>query len=273
VKGSHIVVPRLHDDARALILQNTDRRVVFAIPYEGRFTLIGTTDVPFDGDPGQVSISAEETLYLCDAANRAFRTQVAPEDVIHAFAGVRPLYDDGRSEASKVTRDYVLDLEDVGGVAPILSIYGGKITTYRRLAEHAMEKLLPFFPAASASWTDGAPLPGGDLPEGMGFYLHEFSRRHPWLGEPEAARLCRLYGTRAERIVARARGVHDLGVSYGAGLTEAELEHLITSEFARTAEDVLWRRTRLGLHLSADGIARLRARFGELEHVQQARSA
>ncbi|MBI3453879.1 MAG: glycerol-3-phosphate dehydrogenase [Rhodospirillales bacterium] len=166
VKGSHIVVPRQYEGEHAFILQNDDRRVVFMIPYEGRFTLIGTTDIPFEGDPARVAISPEETEYLCRAANRYLAKALTPADAVWSYAGVRPLYDDGKSDASATTRDYVLEVNGRAGTPPVLSVFGGKITTYRRLAEHALEKLAPFFPAMGKAWTAGAPLPGGDLPDG-----------------------------------------------------------------------------------------------------------
>jgi glycerol-3-phosphate dehydrogenase len=265
VKGSHIVVPRLHEGHHAYILQNDDRRVVFAIPYEDRFTLIGTTDHAFDGDPADVAISEAETAYLCAAANRYFRRRIGPSDVIHAFSGVRPLYDDRAANPSAVTRDYVFDLTGAEGEPPLLTIYGGKITTYRRLAEHALEKLAAHLPRAGSPWTATAPLPGGDMEGGFEAFHQEFAAARPWMAASLARRLCRLYGTRALDIVGDAQDAADLGEHYGAGLHEAELRYLTEREWARSAGDVLWRRTRLGLHLTAGEAARLAARMASPE--------
>jgi glycerol-3-phosphate dehydrogenase len=257
VKGSHIVVPRLYEGEHAYILQNPDRRIVFAIPYEGVFTLIGTTDEVYTGDPSQVRISGEEVAYLCDSINSYFAKQIAPADVAWSYAGVRPLYEDHAESASKVTRDYVLNLDGgADGQAPMLSIYGGKITTYRRLAEHALEKLAPLLPAvAGQSWTGGAALPGGDK-ERVAFAA-ELTARYPFLDAGVAARLARSYGSRALRFLGEAKGMADLGEVFGHGLTEAEVRYLIEVEWARTAEDILWRRSKLGLHMSPDETAAL----------------
>jgi glycerol-3-phosphate dehydrogenase len=252
VKGSHIVVPRLYDGSHAHILQNVDRRVVFAIPYERRFTLIGTTDVPFAGDLDEVAITAEETSYLCAAVSRYFRKPVAPTDVVWSYAGVRPLYDDAAASASEVTRDYVLDLDAPAGEAPLLAVFGGKITTYRRLAEHALEKLRPFCPDLPPAWTERAVLPGGDMANAdFERFLGGFRARHPWLPAPLARRYARAYGTRAERLIGGARSLADLGECFGGDLHLAELEYLAAAEWAEGADDVLWRRSKLGLHLPA----------------------
>jgi glycerol-3-phosphate dehydrogenase len=250
VKGSHVVVPRLYAGEQAYIFQNTDKRVVFVIPYERDFTLIGTTDVPFEEEPGSVKITPDETAYLCEAANRFLRRPVSPGDVVWTYSGVRPLYDeDASATASTVTRDYTFDLQAPGGGPPLLSIYGGKITTYRRLAEHALDKLSPSFPGLGPSWTASAPLPGGDLPGGdFDTFLAELQSRHPWLGAPLARRLARAYGTRAVRLIGDARSLADLGRDLGAGLTEREVAYLVDTEWAQTAHDILWRRSKLGLH-------------------------
>ena len=254
VKGSHIVVPRLYPGEHAYLLQNTDRRVIFTIPYEQDFTLIGTTDIAFTGDATNVAIDAEETRYLCDCVSHWLQTPVTSEDVIWSYSGVRALHDDGAEDASAVTRDYLLDLEGDPGRAPLLSVFGGKITTYRRLAEHALERLgIP-----GPSWTAEAPLPGGDMPD-FTIMLAGLQARHRWLPPPLAHRLARAYGTRADRLVGNAHALTDLGEDLGGGLTEAELAYLVTHEFARTPEDVLWRRSKLGLHAppgTADRIAR-----------------
>ncbi|NVN11994.1 glycerol-3-phosphate dehydrogenase, partial [Nguyenibacter vanlangensis] len=266
VKGSHIVVPRQFDGEQAYILQNPDRRIVFVIPYEQDFTLIGTTDVPWTSDPGQVEISPEEIRYLCDSVNRYFHKPIAPSDVVWSYAGVRPLYDDAAQNASAVTRDYVLDVDVPDGVsgatpggAPLLSIFGGKITTYRRLAEHALEKLAPYLPVVTgAGWTADQPLPGGDLgPGGFDAVLERLRADAPFLPERTAWRLARNYGTRAWAIIGDARKMADLGEEFGAGLTAREVDYLLREEWAETADDILWRRSRLGLHVGRDDAARL----------------
>lgn len=254
VKGSHIVVPRLYRGDHAFILQNDDRRVVFVIPYEGRFTLIGTTDIPFSGDPGSVAISSDETTYLCRAVSRYFAKQVTPADVVWSYAGVRPLYDDGSTSASEVTRDYVLDLHAPGDAAPLLSVFGGKITTFRRLAEHALDKLAPFFPGAKGAWTATAPLPGGDIPDAdFERYVADRTRSFPWLPPPALHAMARRHGRRIERILHGTRGLSDLGEHFGAGLYAREVDVFVAEEWARTAEDVLFRRTKLGLHIDRQG--------------------
>lgn len=254
VKGSHIVVPRLYDGGQAYILQNDDRRVVFVIPYENRFTLIGTTDVPFDGDPAEVTIDAEETAYLCRAVSRWLARPVEPRDVVWSYAGVRPLYDDAAASASAVTRDYVFDLDNAG--PPALSIFGGKITTYRRLAEHAMERLAPFFPGAGGAWTATAPLPGAAMDAR---HAGELRRAYPFLSEAVADRLLRAYGSDAKAILGEARRAEDLGRDFGYGFTEREVDWLVREEWARSAADILWRRSKLGLHLDAGAAAALAA--------------
>ena len=249
VKGSHIVVPRLYDGDQAYILQNADKRVVFVIPYERDFTLVGTTDVAFAGDPAAVRISDEEIRYICDAASRFLVRPVRPDQVVWSYSGVRPLYDDDAgATASTVTRDYTFDIQAKAGRPPVLSIYGGKITTYRRLAEHAMEKLAPFLPEPGRAWTGAAPLPGGDLPDGFDAFLADARRRFPWLPAQTARRLARAYGSRIERLIGNARSFSDLGEDLGAGLTVREVNYLVDTEWARTAEDILLRRSKLALH-------------------------
>jgi len=257
VKGSHIVVPRLYEGDHAYLLQNDDRRVVFTIPYEQEFTLIGTTDVAWTGDASGVAIDPEETRYLCACVTSWLARPVTPADVVWSFAGVRSLYDDGAEDASAVTRDYVLERDGEGDVAPLLSIFGGKITTYRRLAEHALEKL----GIGGTSWTAAAPLPGGDMQGGFEPWLTQFQARHAWLPAKLARRLACAYGTRAERVLGGATCLRDLGEDLGGGLTEAELAYLVAHEFARSPQDVLWRRSKLGLHApraAADLLARRR---------------
>ena len=278
VKGSHIIVRRLFRHERAYIFQNADGRIVFAIPYEQDFTLIGTTDVDYQGDPGQPAISPEETRYLCDAANEYFRQAIGPEDVVHSYAGVRPLYDDGAKEAKAATRDYVLELEAPAGQAPLLSVFGGKITTFRRLAEAALARLEPCLPAATRArlgkpWTARATLPGGDFAvDGRERLADLLQAVVADLPRPLALRLVRAYGTRARDILGEARTLAALGQDFGAGLTESEVRHLMRHEWARRAEDVLWRRTKLGLRLDAAQRQRLEA-FMQAEAPRQAREA
>ena len=250
VKGSHIVVPRLYDHDRCYIFQNTDGRICFAIPYEQDFTLIGTTDEDFHGDPRDAAISRPETAYLCAAVSEYLRRGVTPAEVVWGYAGVRPLRDDGASSAQEATRDYVLELDANG--APLLSVFGGKITTFRRLAEAAMAKLASFFPAAGPAWTAGAALPGGDFPwDGAGAMTAELQRRYEFLAPRTAHRLIRAYGTRAAAMLGDARSAAGLGRDFGAGLSEREVNFLIRTEWARDANDILWRRSKLGLHMTA----------------------
>ena len=263
VKGSHIVVPALHDGAQAYLLQNDDRRVVFVIPYEGRFSLIGTTDLSFEGDARDATASEEEVAYLCAAVAKQFRTAPRAEDVVWTFSGVRPLYDDGSSDASAITRDYVLEMDETG--PPLLSVLGGKITTYRRLAEEAVARLAKAMGRpAGTSWTATAALPGGDLGAGgLAGFEAEAARRHAWLSRPMLARLVRAYGSELDAMLGGATAMADLGVPLGAGLTERELDWMIREEWARSAEDVLWRRSKLGLHMSVAERERLAALFAE----------
>ena len=254
VKGSHIVIPRLYQGEHAFILQNFDRRIVFAIPYEEDFTLVGTTDISFDGDPKDVAISADEIAYLIDIVNRHFQRQVTKADIVWTYSGVRPLFDEGDgAEASALSRDYVLEIQAEAGTAPLLNVFGGKITTYRRLAEQAIEKLRSHLPQMGQAWTAKIPLPGGDLPEGdFAKFKDEVKRRYPWLKEKTILRLARAYGTRLFDIVGTATGVEDLGRHFGADLYECELIYLKSREWARSADDVLWRRSKLGLRMRAE---------------------
>ncbi len=265
VRGSHIVVPKLYDHDRAYIFQNADKRIIFAIPYEDDFTLIGTTDVEHKEAPEAARCTEEEASYLCAAASEYFAEPVSAERAVWSYAGVRPLYDDGAKSASKATRDYVLELEDREGSAPLLTIYGGKITTYRRLAEAALAKLGPWFPAMGISWTAAAPLPGGDFPwDGLGALAARLRAEHGFLSEAEARRLARGYGTEAWDLLAGAATAEDLGESFGHGLTEREVAFLVERQWARTAEDVLWRRTKLGLRLETAEVQRLEACLARL---------
>ncbi|MEM1315552.1 MAG: glycerol-3-phosphate dehydrogenase [Pseudomonadota bacterium] len=259
VRGSHIVTRKLFEHDKPYIFQQSDGRIVFAIPYEQDFTLIGTTDRDHDGDPSEAVCTPEERDYLRAAASEYFKTPIAPEDVVWTYSGVRPLYDDGAKSATAATRDYVIKLEGGEGQPPMLNIFGGKITTYRRLAEAALAKLAPLT-GKDRVWTAGAPLPGGDFPwDGAAALAADLRARWPFLTEPWAARLVRHYGTHAERILAGAETAADLGRGFGADLTEAEVAWLMDREWARTAEDVVWRRTKQGLRLSAEQIAELDA--------------
>jgi glycerol-3-phosphate dehydrogenase len=250
VQGSHIVVPKLFGHDRAYIFQNADQRIFFAIPFHQDFTLIGTTDLDYTGDPAAVRISAAEQQYLCAGASEYFRLAVTPGMIVWNYSGVRPLYDDGVSAAQEATRDYVLALDAPAGAPPLLSAFGGKITTYRRLAAAALARLAPYLPPASAAadWTARAPLPGGDFPvDGLDALVRTLRERWPFLNPASATRLARAYGTRALSLLERVRTERDLGENFGAGLTEAELAYLAREEWARTADDVLWRRSKLGL--------------------------
>ena len=254
VQGSHIVVPKLYEHDKCYIFQGGDRRIFFAIPYERDFTLIGTTDQDYQGNPGDARISTAEVAYLCAGASEYFRQPVTPEMVVWSYSGVRPLYDDGASAAQEATRDYVLKVEADAG-APLLSVFGGKITTSRRLAEDALRRLAPHLPAPgglTAGWTGRHPLPGGDFPmDGFEALVAEVQKRHPFLEDAHARRLVRAYGTRALVLLAGATTAADLGKVFGADLTEAELRYLATAEWATTAEDVVWRRSKLGLCLTS----------------------
>ncbi|MCJ2013279.1 glycerol-3-phosphate dehydrogenase [Methylobacterium sp. J-076] len=260
IKGSHIVVRKLFEGDQAYILQQPDKRIVFAIPYERDFTLIGTTDVPYDGEPGPVSISPEETDYLCGCINRSFARRIGPADVVWSYSGVRPLYDDAAANASAVTRDYVLDVEDAGGRLPVLSVFGGKITTYRRLAEHALEKLAGYFPGLKPAWTGEGILPGGDMPKSdFDSFLAGLKARKPFLPDELARRLARAYGTRVDAVLGGATSLADLGEAFDGGLTAAEVDYLRRDEWAVSAEDILWRRSKLGLRTGPESAARLTA--------------
>jgi glycerol-3-phosphate dehydrogenase len=253
VKGSHVVTRKLYDGDHAYILQNPDKRIIFAIPYEQEFTLIGTTDVAYDNAPGKVEISAEETDYLLKSVNHFFARTVEPSDIVWSYAGLRPLYDDGSLQASVVTRDYAFDLDVREREAPALSIFGGKLTTARRLAEHALGDLASYLGAHRPAWTKHAPLPGGDIGEG-GFegFVAELRRLKPFLEPSVAQRLARAYGTRAPSVIGEAKTMAELGDHFGCGLTTAELAYLYDHEWARSIDDVLWRRSKLGLHLTGE---------------------
>ncbi len=265
VKGSHIVVPRLSATGEAYIFQNVDGRVVFALPYERDFTLIGTTDVPFTGrDPRTVTIDTDEVAYLLAVAARYFRTPVQVSDVVWSFSGVRPLEDDGAASASAVSRDYHLELERGAG-PPLLNVVGGKVTTYRRLAEAALEKLRDSFPNATGAWTEEAPLPGGEM-SGRTFseWFADLCRLQAGFATEDLLRLARRYGTRVDALLDGAKSAADLGPNLGGDLTAAEVRFLKATEWAQTVDDVLWRRTKAGLHVGTDQRATLARRVDEV---------
>lgn len=255
VQGSHIVVPKLYNHDRCFIFQNEDGRIVFTIPYEGDFTLVGTTDRDYPGDPAKVVASSEEISYLCELVSGYFKKPLKPEDVVWSYSGVRPLYDDGHSQAQKATRDYVLEIDTRFG-APVLSVFGGKITTYRRLAEAALHRISAEIGGAGqtgkpAGWTGQTPLPGGDFaPNEFDRELAAFHTKYPYLTAQEATRLMHQYGTHAGQAIGEAKDRAALGHDFGAGLSEAEVRYLHKQEWARCAEDIVWRRTKLGLRLS-----------------------
>lgn len=258
VRGSHIVTRRLYDHDRCYFFQGTDGRIIFAIPYEQDFTLIGTTDKDHHGSPATAQCTDEERDYLCNFASQYFKRPVTPADVVWTYSGVRPLYDDGAGSATAATRDYVLRFERNG--APLLNIFGGKITTYRRLAEHAVDELCRELAMPRPAWTARVPLPGGDFPyDGVGALIEGLRRDYPFLSERWAGRLVRAYGTEARALLGTARIAADLGRDFGATLTEAELRWLMRHEFAQKASDVVWRRSKLGLRLSADEVVAIDA--------------
>ncbi|PDQ20916.1 glycerol-3-phosphate dehydrogenase [Mesorhizobium sanjuanii] len=258
VKGSHIVIGKKFDDPRAYFFQNKDGRIIFAIPYEEEFTLIGTTDQDYPGDPHDAKISDAEINYLCAAASEYFAQAVKRSDIVWTYSAVRPLYDDGASKAQEATRDYVLKADGRVGVAPIVNAFGGKITTYRRLAESMLDKIEDFLGKRGKPWTANAPLPGGDFPAtGFDAEVAKLKTAYPFLDARLARRLTRLYGTRARMLLGLARSNADLGRHFGADLYEAEVRYLAQNEWAVTADDVLWRRTKRGLHLSREQAAAL----------------
>ena len=241
IKGSHIVVPRLYQHANAFIMQNTDKRIVFAIPYREHYTLIGTTDVEYHGDPDKVAISEEETQYILGVANQHFKKQLTPADIVWSYSGVRPLLEDESDNPSAVTRDYTLHLDDANSQAPLLSIFGGKITTYRQLALSAMKQLTPYFPAIGQPWTDSRPLPGGDLGMPLDAFTLQLQKRYPFLSAHMAKRFTMSYGTLTHTLLESVSSQDALGKLFGAELYQAEVDYLINHEWAHSAEDILWR--------------------------------
>lgn len=266
VKGSHIVVPRLYDGDEAMILPQADGRIVFTIPYEGEFTLIGTTEEKYEDDPLKAEISEQEINYLCEAVSGYLALSVTPEQVVWSYAAVRPLVEHASDDNRSASRDYKLILDTDGGKAPLLSVYGGKITTYRVLAQEAVDRLAPWLKEQESSghWTHLVVLPGGGIVGGnVAAYHEELCVKFPWLPQELVRRFIRHYGTNTPILIGEAKSLEDMGADYGAGLYEAEIAYLIANEYARSAEDILWRRTKLGLHMSAEQREAVRARLGQ----------
>jgi len=258
VKGSHIIVEKLFDHKRAYIFQNGDGRIIFAIPFENDFTLIGTTDVDFQGKPDEVEIDSTEISYLCEAANEYFTTRISPENVVYSYSGIRPLFDDGKSDAKAATRDYVLTLDHEDDQAPLLSIYGGKLTTYRKLAESVLKKLKVFLPQMQDPWTETANLPGGNFsPDAFTEEVQKLRLACPFISEKHATRLIRTYGTCAHDMSKHLQTPEELGTHFGHQLYGFEVDYLLAEEWAQTAEDVLFRRTKIGLFLSSEEVGQL----------------
>jgi glycerol-3-phosphate dehydrogenase len=258
VQGSHIVVKKLYEHDRCYFFQNSDGRIFFAIPYEGDFTLIGTTDRDYTGDPKDVAITAEETDYLLRAANEYFARTVSRDDIVWSYSGVRPLYDDGASAAQEATRDYVLKIDGDAASGAVVNVFGGKLTTSRRLAESVLEKIEEVLGKKGAAWTAKSTLPGGDFgPKSFDAEVRRLGLDYPGMPASLLKRLMRLYGTRARALLGDARSVDDLGQNFGANLYAVEVDYLVAVEWARTAQDVLWRRTKLGLIVGPEDVARL----------------
>lgn len=258
VQGSHIVIRKKFDDPRAYFFQNNDGRIIFAIPYEQDFTMIGTTDQDYHGDPAQVAITPDETDYLCKSASEYFREPINSSDIVWSFSGVRPLYDDGATQAQEATRDYVLKEDTANGLAPLINVFGGKLTTSRRLAEHMLEKVELLLGKKAPSWTAHAALPGGEF--AIADYDLELKRlqvKYPFLASAHAQRLFRLYGLKAYDLLGESASFSDLGQLFGADLYAKEVDYLTAHEWAQTAEDILWRRTKLGLHFKPDEVLSL----------------
>ncbi len=257
IKGSHIVVPRVHTQQQAYILQNEDKRIVFVIPWLDEFSIIGTTDVEYHGDPHDVKINDEEISYLLNVYNEHFKKQLSKDDVVWTYSGVRPLCDDESDSPQAITRDYTLDVHDDHGKAPLLSVFGGKLTTYRKLAEHAMEKLAHYYDNIGPAWTKTGVLPGGDIHGDRDDYAALLRNRHAFLGEALARRYARTYGSNSELIIGNATSLEDLGEHFGHDLYEAELRYLVEHEWVRKLDDAIWRRTKLGMWLSEEQKARV----------------
>lgn len=253
VKGSHIIVPKLYEGSQNFILQQPDGRIIFTIPYERKYTLIGTTDVPYEDDPTNVVITPEEVEYLCEAVNRSLKKKISPEDVVWTYSGVRSLVDDGHENASEITRDYRLYVDERFG-PPILSVFGGKLTTYRKLSEHAVDRIATFYPKRKLlPWTQDAFLPGGDIHKrDFDLFVENQEKRYTFLPSKMVYRYARAYGTRMDTILEGVNKKADLGQHYGDDLYESEITFLLKYEFAHTPEDILWRRSKLGLHIAPE---------------------
>jgi glycerol-3-phosphate dehydrogenase len=261
VKGSHIVVPRIHKEEQAYMLQNADERIVFVIPFEDKFSLIGTTDVEYKGDPSQVKISDEEINYLINITNDYFNHKISRSDIVTTYSGVRPLLDDEAEDAQAVSRDYTLELNDKYNKTPILSIFGGKITTYRKLSEAAVDKLEDYFPNIGQPWTADKALPGGDFDTKENL-AESLQNKYPWLAESLVKRYVRSYGTYSYKFLNESQGYQDLGEQFSQDLYSAEIDYLIENEWAVTVEDIIWRRSKRGLYLKEDEIEHIR------KHIQ-----
>ncbi|WP_422134858.1 glycerol-3-phosphate dehydrogenase [Endozoicomonas sp. ALD040] len=259
IKGSHIIVPRIHEEPRAYILQNEDNRIVFVIPYLDQYSLVGTTDVEYKGDPADVCCSEDEKRYLCDIVNKHFKQQISLNDVVWDYSGVRPLCEDESDSPQAITRDYTMELEDQDGKAPLLSIFGGKLTTYRKLAEAAIGKLKPYFPVMGESWTKACQLPGSEGFKSVQDCTEELCNAYPWLPPEIASRFSRTYGSLSRRLMGESRSLDDLGEYFGAGLYAAEVDYLIEHEWAYQVEDIIWRRSKLGIELDKTGKTKLEA--------------
>lgn len=253
VKGSHIVVPKFWEGRHAYLVQNSDKRVIFINPYQNDLALIGTTDIPYDGRPEDVAADASEIDYLIKVVNRYFKRGLVRDDVVYSFSGVRPLYDDNADNPSAVTRDYIFELDAPSGAAPLLSVFGGKITTFRKLAEHALDRVAPFFPRMGKPWTAKAHLPGGDIANAdFDRFLSDLGREYPWMPASLIDHYGRLYGTRTRIVVGNARSLAELGRRFGTDFFEREASYLFEQEWAMTSADILERRTKHGLHLSSE---------------------
>jgi glycerol-3-phosphate dehydrogenase len=267
VKGSHIIVPRIHDGAHAYILQNEDGRIVFVIPYEDNFSLIGTTDVEYIGDPSKVAIDQDETNYLIEITNNHFKTQISESDIVRTYSGVRPLLNDESDSAQAVTRDYTFEVQTEQDKYPLLSVFGGKITTYRKLSEAAVNKLCDYFPNATGAWTKKAALPGGEF-ESRAELAAELQAAYAWLPAALVKRYVRSYGTLCRQFLKNKTSLADLGQHFGANFYAAEVEYLMSSEWAYSLDDVIWRRSKIGMYLNAQQLTELSA-FIEAQRLNQ----
>lgn len=270
IKGSHIIVPKIHDEEQSYILQNEDKRIVFVIPYLGKFSLIGTTDVEYKGEPREVEISDEERQYLVDVANKHFVKQISTKDIVSTYSGVRPLCDDESDSPQAITRDYTLSLDDKDNKAPLLSIFGGKLTTYRKLGESAMKQLLPFFPDMGKSWTANSLLPGAES-FSKELLAQQLGETYPFLGKEMLSRWIHTYGSRVNRMLKNVKEVSDLGLKFSDNLYQIELDYLTVNEFAFTAEDILKRRTKLHLLLSEQECKKVVEYIGSTKHQEESK--